>query len=155
LGQGNGYKISGKLGSVFLNIRGVISIVDDITLNLVSINKKYLMLNLKLIKQCLRGVSVGYKKRLRLKGLGYTAEILENSVLSLKLGFSNKINIDIPSGIIVKIKKRRIIYFLGFDLLEITKFMAFIRSYRVPDCYKGKGILYQKEIVRLKPGKKN
>ena len=150
-----GYKISGNLGFVFLVFRGEITSLNTNFIIIKSINKKYLNLNCKLIKQNFRGVSVGFKKKLRLKGLGYTAEILNDSVLSLKLGFSHKINIGIPEDIKIKIKKRKILYFLGFNFNQITNFIAYIRSYKRPDCYKGKGILYYKEFIKLKPGKKN
>ena len=150
----NGYNFIGKLGIIFLNLKCKIIEKDGLDLEIESLNKKFLNLSVRLIKQTLRGVSVGYKKRLRLKGLGYSAEVL-GDILSLKLGYSNKINIKIPESFNIKIKKRRIIYILGYNLVKITDFAAFIRSYRVPDCYKGKGVLYYKENIKLKVGKKN
>ena len=108
----------------------------------------------KLLFQKLRGVCYGFKTKLKLNGVGYVAEKLKKKLI-LKLGFCKNVIILIPKSIKIKVKKRKLLKILGRDLNEITQFGAKIRRYKVPEVYKGKGILYFKEKLFLKVGKKN
>ncbi len=151
-----GYIFKGPLGSSlpipynnFVNIS-----FNDSYITLESFEPSFFFLYKKLFLQKIKGVLYGCKTKLKLKGVGYVAECIDN-LLILKLGFSSIINIEIPKTIKIKIKKRKLLKILGCDLNEITQFAANIRRFRIPEVYKGKGVLYFKEKVILKIGKRN
>ena len=151
-----GYVLKGPLGSslpIHYN-DNVNIIVTDSNIIIESSEFSLFLLYKKLFLQKIKGVLYGYKKKLKLKGVGYIAELIDNSLI-LKLGFSSTINVKIPDSIKVKIKKRKLLKILGCDLNEVTQFAANIRRYRVPEVYKGKGVLYFKEKIALKVGKRN
>lgn len=146
----------GPLGKSLLvpyNKKINIEIIDNFIV-LKSTNLSFFNLYKKLIFQKIKGVLYGFKIKLKLNGVGFVAEQDQQNLI-LKLGFSSKIFIKIPETIKVKVKKRKILKILGCDLNEITQFASKIRSYKIPEIYKGKGILYFKEKVKLKIGKKN
>jgi large subunit ribosomal protein L6 len=99
------------------------------------------------------GVTQGFQVLLKLVGIGYRA-IIEKEKLVLKLGFSHLIFLEIPKGIEIICKKPSLILLKSYDLLMLTQFAALIRSYKIPEPYKGKGILYKGEKIRRKEGKK-
>jgi large subunit ribosomal protein L6 len=151
-----GYVFKGPLGSSLpIPYNNSVSIViRDSYVVVESLELSIFLLYRKLLLQKIRGVLYGCKKKLKLKGVGYVAETI-NNLLILKLGFSSVINIRIPDSIIIKVKKRKLLKILGCDLNEITQFAAGIRRNRVPEIYKGKGVRYFKEKIFLKIGKKN
>jgi len=151
-----GYILKGPLGSslpISYN-SGVDITIESSNIIIESSKSSLFFLYKKLFLQKIRGVLYGYKKKLKLKGVGYVAENVDN-FLVLKLGFSSSIKIEIPKSIRIKIKKRKLLKILGCDLNEITQFAANIRQKRVPEIYKGKGVLYFKEKIFLKVGKRN
>lgn len=107
----------------------------------------------RLIQQAVVGVNFGYINRLSFVGVGYRVESLTDKVIILKLGFSHLISIKIPASIKVYSPKKSTLILKSFDLQKLNLFTARIRSYRFPDVYKGKGILFKNEIIRLKSGK--
>jgi len=98
------------------------------------------------------GVSVGFEKKLEIRGVGYKA-VVEGGKIKLDLGFSHSIFMDIPKGLDVKVEKQ-IITISGFDKQQVGQLGAKIRSLRKPEPYKGKGVRYLNEVVRKKEGKK-
>lgn len=106
----------------------------------------------QLVFNMIKGVSEGFEKKLEIVGLGYRAEIKENKIF-LYLGKATPIEIEIPSGIEVKVEKN-IILISGIDKEKVGNFAAKIRKEKEPDSYKGKGIRYLGEKIKLKPGKK-
>lgn len=122
-------------------------------LNLDNDPKKYFYLSL--VKAIFLGVSKGYRKKLRLFGVGFRASILNNT-LNLKIGFSHEIKYEIPTDVqILCGKSKGILLFLrGKELYRVCQVAAEIRALRYPDAYKGKGIHYDKEILKLKKGKR-
>jgi large subunit ribosomal protein L6 len=108
------------------------------------------------------GVSQGFQITLKIVGVGYRAslESLENSndnykeKLILKLGFSHLIDLNIPKNISVKCIKPTRILLRSNHLEELMQYAALIRSFKRPEPYKGKGILYKGEKIRKKEGKK-
>ncbi len=115
-----------------------------------------------LIQNMVTGVTDGYKKQLDLIGVGYKAEI-KGKNLELALGYSHPVVFEPPEGITLKVEKvagkgRDYIATItveGIDKQLVGQVAANIRSLRKPDAYKGKGLRYSDEIVRLKQGKKS
>lgn len=99
------------------------------------------------------GVTDGFKKDLELRGVGYRAA-MKGSTLNLQLGYSHEINYDAPDGIQITVGKPTEISIAGIDKQSVGQVAAIIRQYRKPEPYKGKGVRYVGEYVRIKEGKK-
>lgn len=96
-------------------------------------------------------------KKLKIVGVGYRADIinsLNEKLLTLKLGFSHSVYVQIPNNIFLKCLTKTKFYIFGNSYYEISQFSSRIRAKKLPDAYKGKGILYEDEIKILKEGKK-
>lgn len=104
------------------------------------------------LKNALIGLSEGFIKNLELKGVGYKAK-LEGNKLNLALGFSHPVIIDIPKTLKVEVPSATEIKISGASKEEVGQFAAVLRSYRKPEPYKGKGVLYKNEIIVRKVGK--
>jgi large subunit ribosomal protein L6 len=101
------------------------------------------------------GVSEGVSKSLEMIGVGYKAEV-KGKKLVLNLGFSHLIDYPFPDGISIAVKqnpKSTLITISGVDKEVVGQTAAKIRSFRPPDSYKGKGVRYANETIRLKAGK--
>ncbi|MBX4190037.1 50S ribosomal protein L6 [Candidatus Parcubacteria bacterium] len=105
-----------------------------------------------LIQNMIKGVTEGFERVLEFQGVGYKATVKGND-LELGLGFSHPILIKGAEGITFKTEKSSI-RVQGIDKELVGKIAANIRSYRLPEPYKGSGIRYQEEIIRRKAGKK-
>jgi large subunit ribosomal protein L6 len=106
-----------------------------------------------LLNNMVTGVSSGFQKILEVEGVGYRSE-MQGSNLVLFVGYSHPVEIEPPTGIEFQSENRgREIRVLGYDKQAVGQVAANIRKVRPPDPYKGKGILYQGEIVRRKAGK--
>lgn len=106
----------------------------------------------QLLANMVQGVSSGFTKKLEMKGTGYRAEVQENHLV-LHVGFSHPVQISRPDGITFGVEKNVLISIEGNNKQVVGAVAAKIRSIRKPDPYKGKGIRYQGEVIRLKPGK--
>lgn len=110
-----------------------------------------------LIKQLILETSYVLYKKLNLVGVGYRAfdvDNFENKLLFLKLGYSHPIYFKIPLESNIFCLKRTKLFIYGNSYQNITETASFIRSYKKPEPYKGKGILYETEKIILKEGKK-
>ena len=105
-----------------------------------------------LIANMLVGVDQGYEKRLEVVGVGYLAAIAGDT-LQLRVGFANEIHKKIPQDLDVKCPDQTQIVVKGIDKQRVGQFAAEVRSVRKPEPYKGKGVRYQGERVKLKAGK--
>lgn len=105
-----------------------------------------------LIFNMVHGVSQGFEKKLQVIGVGYRADV-KGKKLVMNLGYSHPIEFDIPDGIEIEADKQNIITVRGADKQQVGQTAAIIRGYREPDHYKGKGVRYVDEHVRLKAGK--
>jgi large subunit ribosomal protein L6 len=105
-----------------------------------------------LINNNLIGLSEGFKKNLEINGVGYRA-VKEGKNLVLNLGYSHQIILEEPDGITIDVPKPNRITVSGADKQMVGEIAAKIRSYRKPDVYKGKGVRYEGEYVRIKAGK--
>lgn len=105
-----------------------------------------------LIQNMIVGVKEGYEKRLEIVGVGYIAT-LQGDTLQLRVGFANELKKKIPSGLDVTCPSQTQVVVKGCDKQQVGQFAAEVRSLRKPEPYKGKGIRYHGEHVKIKPGK--
>jgi len=105
-----------------------------------------------LIQNMVVGVKDGYEKKLEIVGVGYVGSIKGDSI-SLRLGMANELVRKIPAGLKVTMPDQTHIVIQGCDKQVVGQFAAEIRSLRKPEPYKGKGVRYQGEQIKLKPGK--
>jgi len=105
-----------------------------------------------LVNNMIIGVSEQFQKNLTLKGVGYRAAVQGKSIV-LNLGYSHPVEMEIPEGISVEVVKNVDIIIKACSKDQLGLFAAKIRAWRVPEPYKGKGILYAGEIVNRKAGK--
>lgn len=99
-----------------------------------------------------QGVNEGFQKNLELQGIGYKVG-LQGSSLVFQIGFSHPVTVPIPEGLACELKEN-IISVKGINKEAVGQFAASLRGLKPPDAYKGKGIRYQGEVIKLKPGKK-
>ncbi|MDR2782728.1 MAG: 50S ribosomal protein L6 [Treponema sp.] len=105
-----------------------------------------------LLNNMVTGVSVGFSKVLIVTGVGYKVE-MRNNILVMSLGYSNNIYVYIPEGLSVAVEQGGKLVISGIDKQAVGEFAAEIRKLRVPEPYKGKGIRYETERIKLKAGK--
>ena len=105
-----------------------------------------------LIKNCLEGVSTGYKKELEVSGLGYKMSV-EGQKLVLNVGYSLPQIFMLPAGIKAVVEKNTQLTLSGVDKAVVGETAARIRSIRKPEPYKATGIKYVGEHIIRKAGK--
>ncbi len=109
-----------------------------------------------LINNMVIGVSEGYKKQLELVGVGYRASNT-GQLLELSLGFTHNIYLELPKEIVLETKSERnknpLIILESADKQLLGQVCSKIRSFRMPEPYKGKGIKFVGEVIRRKSGK--
>ena len=105
-----------------------------------------------LLNNMVVGVTEGFTKRLELVGTGYRVQQTGENI-TLQVGYSHPVDIEAPSGITLTVEGPTRLSVAGCDKQQVGQIAATIRAVRKPDAYKGKGIRYSGEIVRLKPGK--
>ena len=105
----------------------------------------------QIVNNMILGVSEGFKKDLEIVGVGYQATVQGNR-LKLQLGYSHDIFFDFPDGINIK-ADRTAISVEGNDKQLVGSVAAKIRSFRKPEPYKGKGVRYKDEYIKIKQGK--
>lgn len=116
------------------------------------IQKEHLEYLENTLKKLIHSVYIGWQIELDLNGVGYKAFTLDDNKLALDLGYSNLIIFKNNSSLSLKNYKNKIILFS--TNLEYLKDVAFkLRCYAKPDPYKGKGILYTNEVLKLKKKK--
>ncbi len=124
--------------------------------NVLKIDKSSLFENK--IDSILTGLQTFYHRKLSLVGIGFRAwcyfdQAKNCQVLAIKVGLSRDVLIFVPADIIILCLKPTLIFIKGFDKESVSLIACQIRSIKVPDSYKGKGIRYENELVRIKPGK--
>ena len=105
-----------------------------------------------LVNNMVVGVSEGFKKELEMRGVGYRAQ-LQGSKLVLAVGKSHPDEVEAPEGITFELPNPTTIVISGISKEKVGQTAAYVRSLRSPEPYKGKGIRYVGEYVRLKEGK--
>lgn len=108
-----------------------------------------------LINNMVRGVAEGFEKELQLIGVGYRAE-MKGNILNLALGHSHTIDYPIPDGVkasVIKDNRDLYVKLESNDRQLLGQTAAKIRSLREPEPYKGKGVRYKGEVIKMKAGK--
>ena len=150
--------VKGKFGTLEMKIPDVINIVQNdgqLNVNLKEEKKSVRSLHglyRTLINNMVIGVSEQFNLTLILKGVGYRAAVQGKEIV-LNLGYSHPVKITIPNNISVEIVQNTTINLKSCDKELLGLFAANIRTWRQPEPYKGKGILYKDEQIIRKAGK--
>lgn len=146
--------IFGLLGLLFLPIlKDVSMLLSPNYLVLTSEKSSVINLSKSLIRNILMIFSRGLKVQLQLRGMGFRSQ-LRNNQLILKIGFSHLIYFRIPIGIRIKRIKKQKLNIYGITNQLLYQVAEHLRSFRFPDVYKAKGLVYKGENFKLKQGKK-
>lgn len=105
-----------------------------------------------LLNNAVEGVSKGFQKRMKVVGTGYRAQV-KGGGLSLAVGLSHPVDIQPLDGTTLKLEGTDTIIVDGIDKAIVGQMAANLRAIRPPEVYKGKGIRYEDEYIKLKPGK--
>ncbi len=155
--DGNSIKATGPKGSLdFVFHKNIIVENKD---NIIHVNRKSDSkqdrslhgTTRQMIYNVIEGVSRGFSKELEIIGVGYQA-IMEGRRLKLQLGYSHDIYFETPEEISISVDKN-VVKVSGINKQLVGAVAAKIRSFRKPEPYKGKGIRYVGEYVRIKQGK--
>ena len=106
-----------------------------------------------LVNNMVVGVAKPFERVVDIVGIGYKAEGPTNGAVKFILGYSHPIDFKLPQGITVKIEKNTNITITGIDKALVGQVAANMRSPRKPGIYKGKGIRFAGEVIKLKAGK--
>ena len=155
--KGNLINVSGQKGSrswtVHPNIKTLVE--DDNILfergDNSALNRSLHGTTRQIVNNMVIGVSAGFKKELEIVGIGYQAN-MEGNRLKLQIGYSHDIYFDLPEGIKAT-ADRTTITIEGIDKQLVGSVSSKIRSFRSPEPYKGKGIRYKDEYIKIKQGK--
>ena len=157
--EGNAIRIKGPKGELNWSHPADISVAVDS--GVVSVNRardtktdrSLHGLSRSLVANMITGVSQGYQRVMEITGVGYRAQVQGNKIL-FTLGYSHPIEFQLPSGISATAdQKQTTITLSGIDKQLLGQVAANIRALRPPDVYKGKGVRYSGERIKLKVGK--
>jgi len=110
-------------------------------------------LSRSLVANMVAGVSQGYQRVLEISGVGYRAQV-QGGKLVMTLGYSHPVEFHLPQGISAAVdQKQTTITLTGIDKQQIGQVAANIKALRSPDIYKGKGVRFAGERMKLKVGK--
>ena len=150
--------VKGRFGTLTQDLPDVINLTQEnqiLTVGLKKETKKVRALHglyRTLINNMVVGVSEQFDLTLVLKGVGYRAAVQGKEIV-LNLGYSHPVNIEIPKEISVEVVKNTTVNLKSCNKELLGLFAANIRSWRRPEPYKGKGILYKNEQIIRKAGK--
>ena len=106
-----------------------------------------------LIANAVTGVDTGWNQRLEIVGTGFNAK-MQGAAVAFKIGYSHPVVFNAVPGITLTVEGNNIVIVSGADKQLVGQVAHQIKMIRKPDVYKGKGIRYEGERVRIKPGKK-
>lgn len=147
---------------VFIDTKKELISVSPVTFSSVSNKEKRNIKTLRnttvaLIKHMIIETSILVYKKLKINGVGYRASFTESfsdKLLSLKLGYSHFVYFKVSNNLTITCPTRTKLCVFGNSYQDVSHISALIRSNKLPEPYKGKGILYEDETVILKEGKK-
>jgi large subunit ribosomal protein L6 len=105
------------------------------------------------LNNMIKGVVEPWKKELEIRGTGYKALLMGNKV-RLNVGFIHTVDVEAPTGVFFEVPEETKIIITGADKTKVGQVASNIRKIRPPEPYKGKGIRYTDEFIKLKAGKK-
>lgn len=155
----DGIRVQGPKGELFQRIKSEVALTEHD--NVIKVEAKQNSQFAKalsgtirsLVANMVKGVADGFEKKLILVGVGYRAQINVNA-LNLSLGYSHSINYPIPNDINIELPTQTEIVIKGIDKQKVGQVAAEIRAFRRPEPYKGKGVRYADEVIKLKETKK-
>ena len=150
--------VTGPNGELYRRFHPDMSIsLDNVTLTVSRpsdnrVHRSLHGLTRSLLANMVEGVNKGFEKVLEIVGVGYRAE-KDGDKLVLRIGFSHSVEVSPLPGVSLSVEGGNRIKVTGIDKEVVGEMAARIRAIRPPDAYKGKGIRYAGETVRLKAGK--
>ena len=156
--KGDKVTVTGPKGELSRRLNSDISITQDdnsLTVSRPSDSKVHRSLHgltRSLLANMVEGVSSGFEKALEIVGVGYRAEKVGDK-LTIRVGHSHPVEVTPLPGVSLDTEGTNRVKVTGINKEVVGEMAARIRAIRPPDAYKGKGIRYAGESVRLKPGK--
>jgi large subunit ribosomal protein L6 len=158
--QGNRVAVEGPKGKLQRSFRPEVQVSYDGDSREIRVQRKddqrssraFHGLTRSLIRNMVEGVAQGYERRLEIVGVGYLAAV-QGDILQLRVGFAHEVHKKIPEGLKVTCPDQTHILVQGCDKQLVGQFAAEVRAVRKPEPYKGKGVRYQGEYIKIKPGK--
>lgn len=156
--DGNNITVEGSKGKLSRTIDPQISVKiedDKLLLNRPSDDRNHRSLHgltRTILANMVDGVTTGFQKNLEINGVGYRAQKSDKG-LTLQIGFCHPVEFELPPGIEAVVEGNNKISIKGIDKELVGETAARIRAIRRADAYKGKGIVYAGERLKLKPGK--
>lgn len=157
--EGSAIKIKGSKGELSWNYPGAIDVTLDSGKVLIKrtsdskVDRSLHGLSRSLVANMITGVSRGYQRVIEISGIGYRAQVQANKIM-FTLGYSHPVEFQLPTGISATVdQKQTTITLTGIDKQLLGQVAANIRALRPPDIYKGKGVRYAGERIKLKVGK--
>jgi large subunit ribosomal protein L6 len=157
--SGNDVKVKGPKGELRWTLPPEVSIVEQekqLIVSRASDDKRCRAmhgLSRSLVANMVQGVTAGFEKSLEVVGAGYRAR-KEGDKVVLQVGFSHPVEVSPLPGTSLAVEGANRIKVIGADKQVVGEMAAKIRAIRPPDVYKGKGVRYAGEQIKLKPGKK-
>lgn len=158
ISENNNVKVKGPLGQLEYTFHPAMKIIkEDGQIKVERPSDDPLMRALHgttraLLANMIEGVTKGFTVELELVGIGYRGQV-KGDVLELQLGYSHPVIYPIPKDVKITMEGNTIIKVFGIDKQRVGQVAAEIRALRKPDPYKGKGVRYRGEQLKLKPGK--
>jgi large subunit ribosomal protein L6 len=151
--------VKGPLGTLTQSLNGLVKVVNDngtLTFDVANDSREANAMSgtlRALVNNMVTGVTKGFEKKLSLVGVGYKAQAAGDK-LNLSLGFSHPVAHAMPQGVTATTPTPTEIIIKGIDRQQVGQVAAEVRAYRAPEPYKGKGVRYADEVVKLKETKK-
>lgn len=151
--------VKGPLGTLVQPLNGLVKVENKdgtLTFDVVNDSRESNAMSgtlRALVNNMVNGVTKGFEKKLTLVGVGYKAQAAGDK-LNLSLGFSHPVAHSMPAGVTATTPTPTEILIKGIDRQQVGQVAAEVRAYRPPEPYKGKGVRYANEVVKLKETKK-
>jgi large subunit ribosomal protein L6 len=151
--------VKGPLGSLSQPLNGLVKVENKggtLTFDVVNDSRESNAMSgtlRALVNNMVNGVTKGFEKKLALVGVGYKAQAAGDK-LNLSLGFSHPVVHSMPAGVSCATPTPTEIVIKGINRQQVGQVAAEVRAYRSPEPYKGKGVRYVDEVVKLKETKK-
>ena len=151
--------VKGPLGTLTQSLNGLVKVSNDagtLTFDVANDSREANAMSgtiRALVNNMVVGVTKGFEKKLNLVGVGYKAQAAGDK-LNLSLGFSHPVAHQMPAGVSCATPTPTEILIKGNDRQQVGQVAAEVRAYRPPEPYKGKGVRYADEVVKIKETKK-